>query len=78
MAASTPYRRTGCNVISVTMSGRVHDSSIGTPSRSRRYSGSDRPACRMNHTGGRLVRSPRQARTKRLSDGPAGAEALSS
>ena len=51
IAASTPYRRTGCSVISVTRSGRRHDSSIPTPSRSARYSGSERPACRMNQTG---------------------------
>ncbi len=51
IAASTPYRRTGCRVISTTRSGRMHESSIATPSRSVRYSGSDRPACRMNQTG---------------------------
>src|SRR5919199_164792 len=72
MAASTPYRRTGCSVISVTRSGRRHEVSIGTPSRTFRYSGSDRPAWRMNHTGVRDVGSPRQARTR--SD-PAGDEA---
>ncbi|GAB1338485.1 hypothetical protein ACE1SV_50750 [Streptomyces sp. E-15] len=32
-------------------SGRVQDSSIGMPSRTLRYSGSERPAWRMNHTG---------------------------
>ena len=51
MAASTPYRRTGCSVISVIISGLEHASSIGTPARTFRYSGSDRPAWRMNHTG---------------------------
>ena len=51
IAASTPWRRTGCRVISVTRSGRRHDSSIPTPSRTARYSGSDRPAWRMNQTG---------------------------
>ena len=51
MAASTPYRRTGCSVISVTSSGSVQASSIATPSRTVRYSGSERPACRMNQTG---------------------------
>ena len=50
-AASTSYRRSGCRVISVISSGRVHESSIEMPSRTRRYSGSDRPACRMNQTG---------------------------
>ena len=44
IAASTPCRRTGCRVISVTSSGRRQDSSIATPSRILRYSGSDRPA----------------------------------
>ena len=44
MAASTPYRRTGWRVISVTRSASMHDSSIPTPSRSLRYSGSERPA----------------------------------
>ncbi len=44
MAASTPYRRTGCMVISTTRSGSMHDSSMPTPSRTRRYSGSERPA----------------------------------
>ena len=34
------------------------------PSRTFRYSGSDRPAWRMNHTGVRDVASPRQARTR--------------
>lgn len=51
IAASTLWRRTGCSVISVTRSGRMQDSSICVPSRSLRYSGSERPACRMNHTG---------------------------
>ena len=51
IAASTPYRRTGCMVISTTRSVRKHDSSIGTPSRMARYSGSERPAWRMNQTG---------------------------
>lgn len=51
IAASTPCRRTGCMVISVTRSGRMQDSSICVPSRSFRYSGRERPACLMNHTG---------------------------
>ena len=51
IAASTPYRRTGWRVISTTSSGFMQDSSIPTPSRTRRYSGSERPAWRMNHTG---------------------------
>ena len=66
MAASTPWRRTGCSVISVTRSGRMHDSSIGMPSRTARYSGSERPAWRMNHTGVRVTDSRRAARTRSL------------
>ena len=67
IAASTPYRRTGCRVISTTRSGSMHDSSIPTPSRTARYSGSDRPAWRMNHTGVCGTGSPRAARRKALS-----------
>ena len=37
------------------------------PSRSARYSGSDRPACRMNHTGVCGTGSRRQARSSGLS-----------
>ncbi len=40
----------------------MQDSSIATPSRSLRYSGSERPAWRMNHTGVCLTLSPRAAR----------------
>ena len=68
IAASTPYRRTGCMVISTTMSVRKHDSSIGTPSRMARYSGNERPAWRMNQTGTWSTGSPRQARRKALSE----------
>ena len=32
--------------------------------RAARYSGSDRPAWRMNHTGVRVTGSPKQARTR--------------
>ena len=42
--ASTPWRRTGWSVISAAMSGRTQESSIVVPSRSARYSGSERPA----------------------------------
>ena len=78
IAASTPYRRTGCSVISVTRSGRMHDSSMLTPSRTARYSGSERPACLMNHTGVCGTGSPRAARrnaesASRLPETPAGA-----
>src|SRR3954447_12920143 len=51
-------------VISTTRSGRMHDSSMATPSRTLRYSGSDRPAWRMNHTGVWGTGSPRAARKK--------------
>ena len=51
MAASTSYLRSGCRVISVISSGRVHESRIEMPSRTLWYSGSDRPACRMYQTG---------------------------
>src|SRR3954454_7131377 len=64
IAASTPCRRTGCSVISVTRSGSWHASSIAVPARSARYSGSERPAWRMNHTGVRSTGSPRAARTR--------------
>ena len=67
MAASTPYRRTGWRVISTTRSGSMHDSSMPTPSRTARYSGSDRPAWRMNQTGVCGTGSPRAARRKALS-----------
>ena len=43
MAASTPYRRTGWRVISVTISAFMQDSSMLVPSRRARYSGSERP-----------------------------------
>lgn len=51
IAASTPWRRTGCMVISLTRAGSKHDSSIPMPALILRYSGSERPACRMNQTG---------------------------
>ena len=51
MAASTAYLRSGCRVISTMMSGREQASSIPIPARVARYSGSDRPACRMYQTG---------------------------
>ena len=68
MAASTPYRRTGWRVISTTSSGFMQDSSMPTPSRTLRYSGSDRPACRMNQTGVCGTGSPRAALRKALSE----------
>ena len=44
IAASTPCLRTGCNVISASNSGSKQAVSMGTPSRTFRYSGNDRPA----------------------------------
>ena len=64
IAASTPWRRTGWRVISVTRSGRRHESSMPMPSRTARYSGSERPAWRMNHTGVWVTGSRRAARTR--------------
>jgi hypothetical protein len=69
MAASTAYRRIGCSVNSVISSGVRHASSIEMPALAARYSGSDRPACRMNHTGVWLTGCLRQARTKTDSSG---------
>jgi len=51
IAASTSWRRTGCSVISASSSGMKQESSIAMPSRTSRYSGRERPAWRMNHTG---------------------------
>ena len=59
MAASTSWRRTGCRVISEASSGRRQESSMATPSRTLRYSGSERPAWRMNQTGRREGLPPR-------------------
>src|SRR4051794_399670 len=61
IAASTPWRRTGCNVISQVSAGSRHACNIGVPARSARYSGSERPAWRMNHTGRRDGVPPRAA-----------------
>ena len=72
IAASTPWRRTGCSVISVTRSGSRQDSSIAMPSRTLRYSGSERPACRMNQTGVCGTSSRRAARTSGAVDGGPG------
>ncbi len=46
----------------------MQDSSIPTPSRTRRYSGSDRPACRMYQTGVWGTGSPRAALRNALSE----------
>ena len=64
MAASTPSRRTGCIVTSAASSGVRMTSNIPCFSRMARYSGSDRPAWRMNHTGVRATGLPQQASRK--------------
>ena len=64
-AASTPCRRTGCSVTSAQSSGVCATSQNECRSRIARYSGSERPACRMNHTGVRSTGSRRAARTRR-------------
>src|SRR5215212_3483491 len=54
----------------------MQDSSIGMPSRTLRYSGSERPACRMNHTGvcgtGSRLQALRKAESLTVSDGAGG------
>ncbi len=70
MAASTPCLRTGRRVISQTSSGSKQASSILWLARRARYSGSERPAWRMNHTGVRLgVRAGGGGEKRRLSAG---------
>ncbi len=64
-AASTSWRRTGCSVTSAQSSGCRAISNSPYRLRSSRYSGSERPAWRMNHTGVRSTGSRRQARTRR-------------
>ena len=64
-AASTSWRRTGWSVTSAQSSGVSATSKKPCRSRIARYSGSDRPACRMNHTGVRSTGSQRSARTRR-------------
>ena len=64
-AASTPWRRTGCSVTSAQSSGVRPSSKKSCRSRSARYSGSERPAWRMNHTGVRSTGSHLAARTSR-------------
>ena len=63
-AASTPWRRTGWRVTSAQSSGCRQISNSVNRSRTARYSGSDRPAWRMNHTGVRSTGSRRAARTR--------------
>ena len=63
-AASTPWRRTGCSVTSAQSSGVPATSKNEWRSRIARYSGSERPAWRMNQTGVRSTGSRRAARTR--------------
>ena len=63
-AASTLWRRTGCSVTSAHSSGEPATSKNEWRSRIARYSGSDRPAWRMNQTGVRSTGSRRAARTR--------------
>ena len=51
IAPSTPSRRTGCRVTSAQSAASRTISTSPARSRTARYSGSARPACRMNHTG---------------------------
>ena len=51
MAASVPYRSTGWRVSSAASSGWAMASRMLPGPRAARYSGSDRPAWRMNQTG---------------------------
>src|SRR3954447_23263887 len=65
-AASTSCRRTGCSVTSAQSSGWRAISNSPYCLRSSRYSGSERPAWRMNQTG---VRSTGSRRAARISSG---------
>ena len=57
IAASNPKRRTGCNVTSAAHSGLKHRSRKPPAfSRTARYSGKYRPACRIIQTGGTACR----------------------
>ena len=58
IAASTPCRRTGCRVISQISSASKQACIMVCLARSARYSGSERPAWRMNQTGTRLGLRP--------------------
>ena len=69
-AASTSWRRTGCSVTSAVSSADRLTSKKACRSRIARYSGSERPACRMNHTGVRSTASRRAARTSNGSTRP--------
>src|SRR3954454_5454495 len=63
-AASTPWARTGCSVTSAQRSGWRQTEKRSWCFRSSRYSGSERPAWRMNQIGVRSTASRRQARVR--------------
>src|SRR5215471_18455016 len=69
IAASTANRRSGCSVSSAITSAVVQAASMLWRSLTARYSGSDRPACRMNQTGVAVTGSRRQARRNSDSSG---------
>ena len=69
-AASTSWRRTGWSVTSAHSSGCSQTSKSAWRSRIARYSGSERPAWRMNQTGVRSTGSRRAARTRSGSTRP--------
>ncbi len=63
-AASTLWRSTGCSVTSAQSSASAQMSKSRARLRISRYSGSERPAWRMNQTGVRSTGSRRAARTR--------------
>ena len=67
-AASTPWRAHRLQRHLGAQLRRAADLEEPCRSRSARYSGSERPACRMNHTGVRSTGSRRAARTSRGAD----------
>ena len=64
IAASTPSRSTGWRVTSAASSGVLHTSRKLARARTARYSGRNRPAWRIIHTGVKSVGRPKQARRK--------------
>ncbi len=63
---STP-KRTGQRLASALASASALNSKKLRPARTRRNSGSQRPAWRIAHTGGRSTASPRAARNSKWS-----------
>ena len=64
IAASTPYRRTGCRVSSADSGASAMAVRMEPAPRAALYSGRARPAWRMNQTGVRVTGSRTQARTR--------------